>query len=833
MFQNISESTEDNFDKDVRIESNEKRESLFKRTFTIQNCIIYVLSFLVSMAGGDSNILTIAPFSYSMIAASIGTKIPALMVCVSCLAGSIIKNGTSYLLYDIFTIILFFSFVLIKRPKESDMEIESNEQIKVGIHMSLAVFIVQMVPLIFGTFYLYDFLYAIILTLLTYVMYKIFVNSLPVFRIVGIKKAFTAEEVIGASLIAIIAISSFGSLSVFGFSLRNILSILVILILGWQNGMLVGATGGIIIGLTLGILQGEDISFIATYAISGLIASVLNKLGKIGVIVGFVLGTIILTYLSNGHISNIIRYQEVLIASLGLLTMPKVTRLKVSDLIEKNLLLPETTGRTLEENKETADKLNNISSTISELAKEYGEAAATVVCEDEKVENKESIKDSFEKELKIHLEGQEENLLFDDIYYNNDSILEDIFNMLNKKDIVNRKDIIDIFANHNNYIIGVTDKEDEDYELKADLDDMIKAINSSYRLAKMNQLLNKKVKQNRKTVSQGLTGISEILSNMAEELTINKEDEFIEKNKEIKELLNEKEINVKDITIKKEENEKYVINLYTSICQSVDGKQCYSKKIEKILSKVFNENMILQKQKCGLREKENSCVFVYTSQDKYVMQVGIAKTKKADSIISGDTTTQTRLGDGKYLLALSDGMGSGPDARKSSKIAIKTLERLLETGFDNETALKLINSIIAGNSDEDMYATLDVSIVDLYNGNMKFFKNGACPTFIKRNGQVEILKAISLPTGILDNIDLVEYNYELKDDDIIVMCSDGVLDSSKDFTNKELWIKYLLEDLETDDAQRISDIILNEARDNDYGKEKDDMSVIAFKINTK
>ena len=65
------------------------------------------------------------------------------------------------------------------------------------------------------------------------------------------------------------------------------------------------------------------------------------------------------------------------------------------------------------------------------------------------------------------------------------------------------------------------------------------------------------------------------------------------------------------------------------------------------------------------------------------------------------------------------------------------------------------------------------------------------------------------------------------------MCSDGVIDSNKDLVNKELWLKYLLEELETDDAQRIADIVLNEARDNDLGKEKDDMTVICCRVDKK
>ena len=334
-------------------------------------------------------------------------------------------------------------------------------------------------------------------------------------------------------------------------------------------------------------------------------------------------------------------------------------------------------------------------------------------------------------------------------------------------------------------------------------------------------------------MSSQLNSVSEALSNLADQITTEDKDPYKAEKEEIKALLKDKEINLKDITIKQEETGRYIINLYTGVCDSVDGKNCSFKKISRILTKVLQDKMTLQKQICGLRADDDTCMFKFTSEDKFTVQVGIAKSKKADSIISGDSTIQTKLEDGKYLLAISDGMGSGPEARKSSKIAIKMLERLLTSGFNKDTALKLINTTISDNTDEDMYATLDVNILDLYKGEMKFIKNGACPTFIKRRGNVEILKSVALPTGILDNIDLVEYNYDLQDGDIIVMCSDGVLDSTKEYLNKELWIQEVLEEIETDDSQRIADILINEARDNDFGKEKDDMTVIVCKISKK
>ena len=832
MFQNISKQDEEVFDEDVELNKENRVKGILKENLSIQNCIIYILAFMVSLVGGqDSMFTSIAPFGFAIIAASIGARIPALLVCIVTLIGTTIKFGGNGLLFYILTLLIFLAFVLIKRPKEEE---ERNEKIKVGIQMSLAVFIVQTVKMLFNGFLVYDLAYNIMLSLVTYILYKVFVNALVVFSEAGIKKVFSIEEVMGSALLLAIAVNCLGNLSIFGYSIRNILSILIVLVMGWKNGMLVGATTGITIGTVLGILNGQDPTMLAAYAISGLVAGLLNKLGKIGVIVGFIIGNIILSYVANGNTIEVIKFQEILIAALGLLAVPKSYKLDISTIENDEKLLPETTTRTLEENKDTIHKLSKMSDTISQMAKEYEDAAASIVTDEELEQQERANREIFEEELFANLDGKEDNLLYDDLASNNEGILDEIFDIMLKKDVITRKEIVQIFANHNNYIMGFsTDSKEDEYVAQNDIDEVVRAINSSYRISKINFVWKKKLDEKKKTMSTQLNSVSEALSNLANQITTEEQDPYKEEKEEIKALLKDKEINLKDITIKQEESGKYIVSLYTGICDSMDGKDCGVKKISRILAKVLQEKMIIQKQKCGLRADDDTCMYKFTSEDKFGVQVGIAKSKKADSIISGDTTTQTRLEDGKYLLAISDGMGSGPEARKSSKIAIKMLERLLTSGFNKDTALKLINTTISDNTDEDMYATLDVNILDLYKGEMNFIKNGACPTFIKRRGKVEILKSIALPTGILDNIDLIEYNYELQDGDIIVMCSDGVLDSSKDYLNKELWIQEVLEEIETDDSQRIADILLNEARDNDFGKEKDDMTVIVCRINKK
>lgn len=482
-----------------------------------------------------------------------------------------------------------------------------------------------------------------------------------------------------------------------------------------------------------------------------------------------------------------------MIASIALLAIPKNVGIEIEDLFGKDKLLPETTGRSLEENKETIYKLNSISATISEMAKSYKEAAATIVDDEELEKQEEYNKKIFIDELKNSIEGYEQNILYEDIY-SDEEIQKDIYKCLLDKEIINKKDLLNIFAMHNNYIVG-SNQDDNNESLENDLNKIVKCINYSYRISNLNFIWKKKIEENKKNVSTQLEGVSEVISNLAEEISPKQTEMFVEEKEKIKMFLKQKSIDIKDVNIKQEKTGRFIVTLYTGICEDIDGTICSSKKIAQILSKVLNHTMTLQEQECGLRTNREICMFTYVSKDNYSLQVGIAKAKKKGSPVSGDTSIQTKLGDGKYLLALSDGMGSGPEARKSSKIAIKMLERLLTSGFQKDTSIKLINSTLSANTQDDMYATLDIEILDLYSGNIEFIKNGACPTYIKRENEVQILKSESLPTGILEDIDLEVYDKDLQSEDIIVMCSDGVLDSNKEYLNKELWLKYLLEDI--------------------------------------
>ena len=827
MFQNIS--SKDMEGQEVKQEQKDSVKEILHRLFAKQNIILYTISFLISMVGLSSEnvIFSIVPFGLSFIAAALSNGQAVGIMYVLSLIGTFIKFGTNSFLTYFITSLVFFVLVLLIRPKLQD---NVNEKKKIGMHLFFSVLLVQIVPVFFRTFIVYDALISIMLAITTYIFYKIFVSSILMIKEFDSKRAFTIEEVMGTSLLLAITISSFGKLSIFGFSIKNVLSILIVLILGWKNGVLVGATGGITIGVVLGIIGGSEPLMIAVYAVSGMVAGLLNKFGRIGVVVGFIIGNVIIAYAANGNSIPLIMFQEVLIASIGLLAVPKNIEINIEDLYGKTKLLPETTGRNLEENQDTIYKLNSISDAIFDMAESYQEAAATILTDEElKMQEKSNI-EIFLDEFRQNLDGLEDNMLYEDMCNPSDELMEDIFNVLLEKDVISEKDFVNILAKHNNYIVGF---ENTNNQAKEDVYRIVKAINYSYRTCRINFIWKKKMDESKKNVSSQLKGVSEAISKMAGEIEQKEEDIFADKKEEIKKILEQKDITITDINIKQEKSGRYIVDVYTNICDEIEGTKCNIKKICKILTKVFNEPIVMQNQECGLRMQKDMCKFTYISDDKFTAQIGIAKSTKAGSPVSGDSNLHIKLNDGKYLLAISDGMGSGPEAMKSSKIAIKMLERLLTAGFDKDVSLKLINSTLVANTKEDMYATLDIEILDLFNGNMEFIKNSACPTYVKRNGEVQLLKSVALPTGILNNVDLVVYDYDLQDGDILVMCSDGIIDSNKEYLNKQVWLKYLLEDIESTDAQKIADIIIGEAIDNDFGVQKDDMTVMVAKIKKK
>lgn len=818
MFQNLAGNPFDSIEEeDVKQEKKVSSKQVIKKIFTKQNILLYILSFMIATVSFGPGI---APFGIAILASCCSNGIPmGITYLVTCL-GTYIGLGTEGFLTYLLTSLVFMALVLIKRPRITQIE----KRRKVGFHLLISCLLIEIGKMLIGPFLLYDLLTGILFILCACIFYKIFASSMSVVTEFSIKKAFSIEEVMGASLILALAVAGFRDISILGFSIRNILSILIVLVMGWQNGMLVGATSGITIGVVLGIIGNHDPIQLAAYALSGMIAGLFNRLGKIGVVVGFLLGSGILAYVANGNTSHVIVIQEILIASIGLLAVPKRIKIQIEDLYGKTKCFPVTMDNRLEQNQEAVQKLTSVSEALSEVAQSYKEVAATVV--EEKTDEKKENENTFLTEFQNQLLELENNILYDELQ-EEEGIVKDFYQVLKEKNYIVEKDILSILEKHNQYLVG-TSGEKPNEQVMEDLRQIVKACHYAFRMSQMNFVWEKKMDEKTKTMGTQLEGISKTISNIADH--ISEKGLYSEEEQTLFELLKQKDIPVGELHIETEENNRKIVTIYLDACSKEKKEDCKIEKIQKILSKQLGQTMLLQKEDCPISSERKVCTLIYSSEDRYKIQLGLAKTTKAGSSVSGDSDLEIKLQDGKYLLAISDGMGSGPEARKSSQVAIKMLKRLLSSGFSKESSVALINSSLCLNSKDDMYATIDMAIFDLYQGKVEFIKSGACPTYIKHYKQVDVIKELSLPAGILGEIDLKVSDREMEDGDIFIMCSDGILEANREYENKELWVKYLLEEMETENVQKMADILLQEAIDCNCGIAKDDMTVLVLKV---
>ncbi len=551
---------------------------------------------------------------------------------------------------------------------------------------------------------------------------------------------------------------------------------------------------------------------IAAYSISGMLAGILNRFGKIGVVVGFALGNVLLAYVSNGYTVELIHFKEILIAFIGLLAVPNNIKIELEEFIGNTKLLPVTPDRALNRSKEVAENLNHVSEAIQEMATTYQQLEKTSYNANKQI---------FITELLNNLEPYKENMLYDDMADTEGKIIDQIFEHLLDKQEIDRQALLEIFAKCNSYIIGFDDKEISQY-LEENISQMLRMINVSYKVSKVDFIWKKRVEESKRTMGKQLNSVSKAIQKMARgmESDIEKEAQYEKQKAEMLELLKQRSITVQDISIKKEG--RYQMEVYAN--EILETAKIET--IEKIATQVLKEEIVFHEE-ASIGKKIS-----FLSDDKYVMAMGMGETTKNKSELSGDAMLNIRLKDGKYLIAISDGMGTGTKARQSSTQSLRMLENLLLSGFDKNISLELINTSLI-NQNTEIFATLDIAIVDLYEGNIEFIKSGACPTYIKNDRKVQMIKSNSLPTGMIEGGQIQTFDKDISDGDILVMCSDGILDANIEYKNKELWIKYMLEDIETTNTKKIADLILNEAVDNTFGNIKDDMSIMVCKFKKK
>ena len=226
------------------------------------------------------------------------------------------------------------------------------------------------------------------------------------------------------------------------------------------------------------------------------------------------------------------------------------------------------------------------------------------------------------------------------------------------------------------------------------------------------------------------------------------------------------------------------------------------------------------------RALDDRGAYVISAAPQLRAEVGFAGLSSRAHQPNGDSHLACALSDGRLLLALSDGMGSGERAREESTAALRLLKRFFRAGAPCEMALSAVNQVLMLKSRDEMFATIDLCVLDLLNCRARFVKLGSCATLLLRRGRPLIIEGGQLPLGVMSDIRPKERSLRLMAHDLIVMITDGVADSAKE--DDGAWLHALARDGTNMSPQRLSEQIVSEAAKR-HGR-NDDMTVLVARV---
>lgn len=318
-------------------------------------------------------------------------------------------------------------------------------------------------------------------------------------------------------------------------------------------------------------------------------------------------------------------------------------------------------------------------------------------------------------------------------------------------------------------------------------------------------------------IADQLNGVSKLLLSLSKEMDTNITFDSVFESR-IKEELSYKNIICLECAIyEKDINEKFV-----NIIVKTDTIN--NKLIEKIVSKIINNKLMI----VSIEPSEiiGSSIVTLKTRPNYDIAFGSSSINKMGKLVSGDTKTLVKLDDGKFMVSICDGMGSGESAHNISKLTITLIENFYRAGFDNDIIISSVNKLLSL-TEEELFSTIDLCIIDSTKNIYDFIKLGATSGYLKRHrGECEEIKSNGLPVGVLEEIRPHITKKLINPFDMLVFVSDGVSDS---FENKcDLGTFILNQD--TINPQTLSEEILEKALVLNDNIAKDDMTVVCVRV---
>ena len=611
---------------------------------------------------------------------------------------------------------------------------------------------------------------------------------------------FNMEELISMAIVLCLMVAGIGNIACFGVSIRNIAALAIIIVIAYAGGASIGAVIGVTMGIIVGVTSKNILLFISLYSCCGLVVGVFKETGKIfSALAYLIVSSIIVGY---SVTINIYGAVEIAVPTvIMLLTPAKFIEGILQELSneEKNRIINEAQIDGVK--SEFIERIENLKKILDRLSKSMNKLSGN---------HKLLVKDKSSAMI--------ENLA--DRVCSNCEMNSKCWGKELNKTFFEFSELIEMFEQGKGKI---------NKSLKANCvksNTLIKSCEEFYNTTTVNEVLKERIGEGRQLIAENIAGISQAMDDVIKEFTRDV-DNCYELDKVLKKALSRKNIAYKNIYSYTDKKGRLKIKMLMENCY---GENICGKAILPILKEVLRVPFSISDEGCRINPETNECSVVIEESPKYNMLSYVASIPKDGEKFSGDSFNFGKNKNGIYVIALSDGMGSGPDAGLESSVAIDIIDEFIECGYDEEIAIKAINSIMNMKfSEDEKFTTLDMSMVDLYSGELSVIKAGAVATFIKRYEDIQVISDNSLPFGAVEEIEYKKNKKKLKHGDIVITISDGILDVDKNNIGDYSWLRTYLEKATTNPEQLSRDI-LDKAKKLSDGKVMDDMTVVVSKL---
>ncbi|MDM5356568.1 stage II sporulation protein E [Peribacillus sp. ACCC06369] len=676
-----------------------------------------------------------------------------------------------------------------------------------SMYVFASLFLVNLAEqyLVFRTIQLYDLMMIGVEAGLAMILTLIFIQSIPLLTVRTKTQSLKTEEIV--SIIILLASVMTGTIGwmIYDLSLDHIFSRYLVLLFGLAGGAAIGSTVGVVTGLIFSLASIASLYQMSLLAFSGLLGGLLKEGRKIGVAAGLLIATTLIGLYGEGTNNIMVTLYESLVAVALFILTPT----SIINKIAKHI--PGTVENS-DEQQQYARKVRDVTAQRVEQFSHVFEALSNSFSQ---VDERGRLEED-EKEFDYFLSNVTEKTC--QLCFKKEQCWSKNFNTTYE----GMQEIMLQLSENGGQLPQKTSKEWGKYCSRGP--QVIGAISQELTYFEANQKLKRQVKESRKLVADQLRGVSAVMDDFAKEIQRERKNHHVHE-ESIMEAIQDFGLHIGYVEIYSLEQGNVDIEMSVPYCQ---GRGECEKLIAPMLSDILGETIVVHSEECATYPN-GQCEVIFRSAKKFTVETGVAHAAKGGGLVSGDSYTTMEIGCGKFAIAISDGMGNGERAHFESTETLKLLQKFLQSGIEEKIAIKSVNSVLSLRTTDEIFSTLDLAMIDLQDARAKFLKICSIPSFIKRGDRIIKIESSNLPMGIIQDFDVDVVSEELKAGDILIMMSDGVFDGPSHVENIEFWLKRKIKEMETDDPQEISDLILEEVI-RTKGIIDDDMTVVTSKI---